>query len=381
MQIHPVAELFPRMGEAEFNDLVNDIAKHGQREPVWTYQGALIDGRHRWQACERLRISCASREYEGGDVTAFVVSLNLKRRHLSDSQRAMVAASLANLNEGRPPETAQICAVSQASAAEMLNVSRRAVQHAVKVRDDATPELVEAVTAGRVSVSAAADVAELPKHEQREIVARGESEILKAAKEIRAKKAEDVRLKNEELRRAAVAVPPPPGLYRTIVIDPPWPMEIVDRDVRPAQVGMHYPTMSIDEIKRFSLPAGDDAIVYLWTTQRFLPAAFDVLEAWEFKYLVTMVWHKPGGPQPFNLPQYNCEFVLIGRRGNVPFMDTKQFFTCFTALRREHSRKPDEFYELVRRVSPGPRIDMFSREPRDGFDQFGNETGKFGEAA
>ena len=90
-----------------------------------------------------------------------------------------------------------------------------------------------------------------------------------------------------------------------------------------------------------------------------------------------MVWHKPGGFQPYGLPQYNCEFVLFGRMGSLPFTETKQFSTCFDGKRREHSRKPDGFYDTVRRVSPGPRIDVFSRERRDGFDSWGDEVDKF----
>lgn len=102
-----------------------------------------------------------------------VVSLNLKRRHLSESQRGAVAAKLANMAEGRPADTAQICAVSQDEAARMLNVSRRTVQTAKSVLEQGTPELISAVESGKVSVSAAADVAQLPKEKQAEIVARG----------------------------------------------------------------------------------------------------------------------------------------------------------------------------------------------------------------
>jgi hypothetical protein len=100
---------------------------------------------------------------------ALEVSLNLRRRHLSESQRAMVAANIATLPKGAN-QHAQVCAPTQTEAADMLNVSRRTVQAAAKVRDEAVPELVEAVQAGAVSVSAAADVAALPKDEQAEIL-------------------------------------------------------------------------------------------------------------------------------------------------------------------------------------------------------------------
>lgn len=116
----------------------------------------------------------AFEDYEGDNPVAYVVSLNLRRRHLSESQRAFVAAKLANLREGRPEKTAQNCAVSQDAAADMLNVSRRTVQHASAVRDHGVPDLQHAVEDGRVKVSAAADIATQPPERQVEIVARGE---------------------------------------------------------------------------------------------------------------------------------------------------------------------------------------------------------------
>ena len=154
-------------------------------------------------------------------------------------------------------------------------------------------------------------------------------------------------------------------------------MEKIERELFPQEHGFDYPTMSEDELVALPIPALDDAHVFLWTTQKFLPMALRLLDAWEVRYICTFVWHKPGGFQPFGLPQYNCEFVLYARRGSPRFLDTTALPTCFTAPRREHSRKPDTFYDVVRRVTAGPRIDLFSREPRDGFAQWGNETERF----
>lgn len=177
--------------------------------------------------------------------------------------------------------------------------------------------------------------------------------------------------------KAPVAIPQ--GRHSVIVIDPPWEMEKIERDVRPNQAWFDYQTMSEAELAAFSVEsfAADDCHLFCWTTHKHLPSALRLVEAWGFRYVLAMVWHKPGGFQPFGLPQYNCEFVIYARRGAPKFIDTKAFFACFEAPRREHSRKPDEFYDVVRRVTEGARIDVFSREKREGFAQHGNEVQKF----
>ena len=385
MNFHPLAELFPLMQGREFDELVTDIKANGLREPIWTYQGQILDGRNRWRACEAAKLSHRPmREYTGDDPVSFVVSLNLHRRHLDESQRGMAARRLASVRQGARTDLeprANLPEVSQSKAAELLNVSERTVKTAGKVIDHGAPELVQAVDHGRVSVSAAADVAELPREEQREIVAKGEKEILEAAKQIRLKKA--VARREENAKLLANAPPPPDGKFRAIVIDPPWKMEKIERDVHPEQVAFEYPTMSEADLASFDVSgmADEDCHLFCWTTHKHLPVALRLLEAWGFRYVCTMVWHKNGGFQPFGLPQYNCEFVLYARRGTPEFAETKQFMCCFNAPRREHSRKPDEFYDVVRRVTPGPRIDVFSREAREGFVTWGNETNKFGDAA
>jgi hypothetical protein len=191
-QFHELAGIFPLMTEENLTALKNDIAKNGQIEPIWIYDGRIIDGRNRYNALESLGIEPKVIEWQGEekDLLGFVVSLNLHRRHLNESQRGIVAGKLANLENGKRPTPIDV-GVTQAEAAELLNVSVKSVQRAKKVIEKAIPELTEKVSQGEVAVSTAAVIADLPKKEQSEIVAKGEKEILSAAKEIKAKKLEE----------------------------------------------------------------------------------------------------------------------------------------------------------------------------------------------
>lgn len=248
-----------------------------------------------------------------------------------------------------------------------------------KVIQEAIPDVVEMMDKDVLSVSTAATIAELPRQEQEILIAKGETEILAAAKEIRTQRALS---RKEEIAaiKAANPIVIPEGKYSCIVIDPPWEMKKIERDVRPNQVEFDYPTMDEDELSHFDVRgmAADDCHLFCWTTHKHLPMALRLIDHWGFRYVCTLVWHKPGGFQPIGLPQYNCEFVLYARLGSPEFIDTKAFPCCFEAPRREHSRKPDEFYNLIGRVTGSPRIDVFSREQREGFHQYGNETRRFG---
>jgi N6-adenosine-specific RNA methylase IME4 len=178
--------------------------------------------------------------------------------------------------------------------------------------------------------------------------------------------------KIEKIRGQAVSAPE--GTYSTIVIDPPWPMEKIERECRPNQVKFDYPTMDEAALAVLKVPAAPNCHVWLWTTQRFLPMAFRLLDAWTLKYVATFVWHKPGGFQPVGLPQYNCEFALYARKGSPKFLTTKKFPTCFQAPRGKHSEKPTEFYDMVRRVTAAKRLDMFNRRAIEGFEGWGQEA-------
>lgn len=200
-------------------------------------------------------------------------------------------------------------------------------------------------------------------------------ELLEDIRQAREIKREQQRERNEQLKAKGVELPP--DQYACLVIDPPWKMEKIDRDLYPNQVDFDYPTMDEEELKAFPLPdiAADDCHLYLWTTQKHLPLALRLVEHWGFKYQCLLTWVKNVGFTPFSW-MYTTEHVLFCTKGNLPLL-RQGMRLDFSAKRREHSRKPDEFYDIVREVSPEPRIDVFSREKRDGFKQYGNEVDKY----
>lgn len=182
---HPYADLFPWIEGAAFDELKADIAANGIREPIVFYEDQVLDGRNRYMAARDLGIDYPRVEYQGDDPLGFVVSLNLKRRHMSERERAMVASRLANMPQGARTDIAPIGAMSDAAAAKMLNVSERSVERAKAVRRDGAPTLVVAVETGDVSLSAAAEVAKLPVAEQKTIVEAGPVAVKEVAKVVR----------------------------------------------------------------------------------------------------------------------------------------------------------------------------------------------------
>jgi N6-adenosine-specific RNA methylase IME4 len=227
-------------------------------------------------------------------------------------------------------------------------------------------------TGARPTTAGAVVLGRLAPAEREEVFAKlsDEPDLRKA---IGAVKREGVRKTLEDV--AARKVKAIMGLYDVVVIDPPWPMERIEREVQASQKGFDYPTMNEDELRKLRAPCADDCHVWLWTTHRFPPLALDLLAEWKLKYVCTFVWHKAGGYQPTGLPQYNCEFALYARRGSPRFVDLKALNTCFSGKRRRHSEKPEEFYRMVRRVTAGRRIDMFNRRVIEGFDGWGKEAG------
>jgi len=187
-EAHPAANIFPMMPEADLEEMAADIKENGLLNPIEIFEGKIIDGRNRYRACQKIGLRPRFYEIQTGDdfdAVSYVLSLNLHRRHLTTSQRAMVAVEVEKvyaeeakenlkLSKGRgikgKANLPDLNCQARDKAAEMLNVGGRSVSDAKKVFGDGIPELAEKVTQGEVSVSAAAKAANLNEEIQKEIV-------------------------------------------------------------------------------------------------------------------------------------------------------------------------------------------------------------------
>jgi N6-adenosine-specific RNA methylase IME4/ParB-like chromosome segregation protein Spo0J len=368
MDFHPAANLFPLLEGADFDALVEDIRVSGLLEPILVDRASdtIIDGRNRYRGCVEAGVKPRFDWWEGSDPVAFVVSMNLHRRHLSESQRAMVAAKAATMQQGARTDIAQICAMSQPEAATLLNTSRRSVQSARHVIDHGTPELVQAVERGTVPVSTAARVAELPAEKQMRLVQKVESGEAKSMVDA-----------SRLVKREDIAIEPPQsaGKYRVIYADPPWEYGNVGPDYYgPAK--RHYPTMSLTELCALPIEplVEDNAVLFLWVTSPMLEAAFPLLKAWGFRYKSSFVWDKVR----HNFGHYNSvrhELLLIATRGSCT-PDAKELVDSVQEIERssKHSEKPEEFRQIIDTLYPhGRRIELFARKQVNGWEVWGNE--------
>jgi N6-adenosine-specific RNA methylase IME4 len=375
-EFHEVANIFPMMQGEEFDALKSDIDTNGLREPIWLHQdGRIIDGRNRYLACCELGIEPQYRTWNGvGSLVAFVVSLNLHRRHLDVGQRGMIALTVkdmlaeeiaaAKVEKGREAAQKQwygpsingegLIQLDQtlemetprdalAEAADSVGVSKTTVIRAQAVqRHD--PELAAKVSAGEVSLNAA----------YREV----------------------------QHQQKKQAPPLPTNKYRVWYADPPWEYGnagVIGETDNYGHAARHYPTMSIadlcdmgNQIKEACEP---NAVLFMWVTSPLLEECFDVIRAWGFQYKTSFVWDKVG----HNYGHYNSvrhELLLVCTRGSCT-PDDKTLYDSVISIEksRTHSEKPAEFRRMIDSLYTwGNRIELFARCAADGWDAWGNEA-------
>lgn len=382
--------LLAPLSAEQYAGLEEDILDRGCLDTIKLWNDTIIDGHNRFSICMRHGVIFQTEELDFDsreDVIEWMIRNQLNRRNQTPEQISYFRGKLYEQKkkaQGRPQKTGQnVHFIPTAQAiAEDYGVDEKTIRRDADyakaidtIGEQVGEDVKHQILSGELPVTKkdVVKLAQMPE-EKRQAITEKIATGATMADAIREEKRAEViaRLEDVEAREAKELA----GQYDVIVIDPPWPMEKIERDVRPNQTEFDYPTMSEEELGDMILPAADDCHLWLWTTHRFLPMAFRLLDAWEFKYVCTFVWHKPGGFQPIGLPQYNCEFALYARRGAPKFIDTKALPVCFEAPRGAHSEKPEAFYEVVRRVTAGRRIDIFNRRSIEGFESWGKEAGE-----
>ena len=366
-------KLIPPLSAEEHTQLTLNICKEGIREPLILWNNYIIDGHNRFEIANQfnLEYKTINKEFENEDeVKEWMILNQFGRRNLSAYQRSVLALELEDVfrikakeNQGLRTDILQISAESKPidtrkELSKVASVSHDTIAKVKKIQEKAPQEIKTKLSTGEISINAA--YKEIKKEEKKE---------------------ERVNLIKEQIQDIEKGnLPKLKGLYDVVSVDPPWnyegqSKEITSFDSIGRRVANPYPEMSTQEIKEIKLPLMDDAIVFLWTTHKFLPDAFEILKEWGLEYKATIVWNKEkiGMGAWFRM---QCEFCLLGIKGK-PYWDNTKHRDIVIEPRRQHSRKPDSFFDIVNEITLGRKLEYFAREKRKGWDIFGNDINKF----
>lgn len=361
--------LIPPLQQDERAILEQSIQAEGCREKIITWNGLIVDGHNRYEICTKYGIEYETddRYFEDKDaVKVWMIDNQKGRRNLTDGWKWELAqtrkAILAqrgreNISANRGGTTTLSIIDKEAhntrdTIAQELGWSTGKVAMADKVWKAADAEVKEKVKAGEVSINQAYQ------------------EIKKAEK--KAEREEYIQKQKDEIQSGTIKLPE--GVFQVVVMDPPW---AYGREYDPdtSRVANPYPEMTQDQLLELNPPFDENCILFLWTTHAFIWDAKELMDQWGFTYKATMVWDK----QKIGMGAWlrmQCEFCLVGIKGK-PIWNNTQWRDIISEPRREHSRKPEIFYQMVEDITVGKRLDFFSREQRTGWEAYGNEKQKF----
>lgn len=215
--------------------------------------------------------------------------------------------------------------------------------------------------------------ASVPPRQFEAMLAEGRERILREHKRVETNL---LRKGGRELTKAQRPAPPlPTGRYRLVYADPPWRYEHIETESR--AIENQYPTMSLDEICAYPVPAADDSVLFLWATSPKLAEAMRVIEAWRFTYRTCAVWDKEQIGMGYYFRQQH-ELLLVAARGSLPVPEPSVRPSSVLRVKRgRHSEKPEQAYELLESMYPyftkRERIELFSRRARPGWAAWSNE--------
>lgn len=358
LESHKFADIFPMTEGEQAKQLELDIKEEGLQQTITLYEGKILDGRNRYRACMRVGVKPKFETYSGDKPLEFVISGNLKRRHLTKDQRAVIAQEvMPMLEEEAEKRRRQKISVfrttgekvtkvspskSREEASKQFDVGTTYIQQIKKLKES-NPEKVEEIKQGKTTLQ---DV----KKEQR---------------------LEKIAFQRKELEKETLEKPE--GNFDVIVIDPPWNYG-TDENYNPASFRgtTPYPTLSLEEIKNITLPHKDDCVLWLWTTNKFLLDMKPLLEEWGYALKSMITWDKEhiGTGRWLRSQTEHCILAIKGK----PFFNNTKWSTLIREKRTAHSKKPEVFYKMVDEICAGRKLDYFARKKREGWDVYGDEV-------
>ncbi len=381
------------LSDEEYKKLEESILAEGIREPLVIWNGILLDGHHRHKIAQEHGIEYKIVEVNLPDKEAakeWIITNQLGRRNLTPQEASYYRGKLyesrkLKRGENRGPKGKFFTSGNVADdIGKQYGVTDRTIKNDAqfsaavdKIAAEVGEEAKNAILTGKVNIPKK-DVEKIIeiKYKAPELIKPiidGEKTIVEVEKEIKINE-RNKELKEQEDRIKEIDYEPLNKKYDVIVVDPPWPYG-TKYDPYGRRAANPYPEMSLDEIKAIKLPAADDCVLWLWTTHKFMRYAFDIVDTWGFRDVAILTWVK----DRIGLGSWlrsQTEFCIMAIKGS-PMINLSNQSTVIYGKLREHSRKPDEFYEMVNGLCIGRKLDYFSREQREGWEQYGNDTGRF----
>jgi len=356
METHELANIIPNMSDDEYKALKLDIQTNGLFNPIMLYEYKILDGRNRYKACKELNIEPKYENYQGDSPVSYVLSLNIKRRHLNSSQLACIALDvlpnlekeakerqLSNLKQGDKTLVPQKIAEREKGeakqiAAKLVGANKEYIRQVEKLKEE-SPDLYEEVKQGKKTIPEV----------KRELI-------------------------KKEHKNLPIPILPE-GKYDVIYADPPWKYDFTETENR--EIENKYPTMKLEEIKNMPITnlLNENCVIFLWATAPKLREALEVIKAWGFEYKTHMIWDKEIIGMGYWFRGQH-ELLLVATKGQVSVPDPNiRASSVYKEKRTSHSKKPNYFYSLIEKYFPnGKYLELFARQKyNDKWTVFGNQ--------
>jgi len=344
-------KLIPPLSSEEYSGLEENIKKNGCLEPLDLWGDTIIDGHNRFEICNKNKILFKTKDNKfnsRGEAIIWIINKQLDRRNISKYDRVIL-----NLKKEK---------ILKPIAKEKLKTHTKQGYQKSDKAVHVSKEIAKLSGVSHDTVAKVKKIQEKATEEQKQKLRSGRRTIHSVYQDI----------KQQEIKQGIIESPLPKNKFSIIYADPPWQYAL---DSVRGSVGKHYKTMSFEEILKMKIPSEENSVLFLWATNPKLKEAIQVLDAWGFEYKTNICWIKDKFGTGYWVRGQH-ELLLIGTKGKVQTPPQHlRFSSVLKAKRTQHSKKPEEFYELIEKMFPKHSyLELFARGKRNGWESWGDEV-------